>query len=486
MLNWLAGQRPGEQASGMTGELDGGQSAINQPTDRERDEPPETPAPIFAVRAFKHAIFGTPATVSPRQAKQRRNSAAGRDVQGPTLSRPVRPGLARPKSVNDASDLLNLDSLPPSPTKGILLTPGTTGGRGKTVSFGDLRKDSLVSQELSIGERSTEQRQPRATAGEERAGSYSRRGAAGFFDQDIMQLDSTHEVCNLDPHLALECPAARYWKTEYDVYRDSISSEVRKLLTKQRAAKSFAREKDNQCSALTEELRNERGKVEKLEHKVADLQRQIETLQSLNSDAVEDLSAQQRAVASATKDSSTMRTALQGSAGSRLYMPPSRAMKAHESYSMFLDETVDSLTTPYQQSESAQISKKSLPSSAVRTDSTALPDSLTPYEAPYSSRDSVKRHRQPLTAVSRTFQVESVRGLADEGMLAEPSLSLAIESKENDQPRHEKTSTPAACAPPASNNDKRIVSRAGDVIPPDRIAAARARLAARRQVGVEV
>jgi len=83
-------------------------------------EYPETPAPVFAARAFKSAIFGTPA---PEDDDTFEIAKAGNTA-------------ARERSGSM------------SPTKrGILMTPGTATNRHKTVTFGtdiehELKKES--------------------------------------------------------------------------------------------------------------------------------------------------------------------------------------------------------------------------------------------------------------------------------------------------------------------------------------------------------
>jgi hypothetical protein len=74
--------------------------------------------------------------------------------------------------------------------------------------------------------------------------------------------------------------SGRYWKNEYDVYRANTTREVKKLVAKQRAAKSYARDKDLQCTELSDQLRQERKKVEKLESRTAELEAQLKTLQA--------------------------------------------------------------------------------------------------------------------------------------------------------------------------------------------------------------
>ncbi len=82
-------------------------------------EQPDTPAPVFAVRALKTALFGTPA---------------------PKETRPWDSGKGRESQLVETAS-----SDPKSPNKpvGILLTPGTGTSRRKRVSFNqDVKEES--------------------------------------------------------------------------------------------------------------------------------------------------------------------------------------------------------------------------------------------------------------------------------------------------------------------------------------------------------
>ena len=110
---------------------------------------PETPAPVFAYRAFKNAMLGTPAPevdedkdltipIRPldpsshkknddlKKAVQKLSSGEDRKMEIPKLE---------PKAQEPAHAIT-------SPSKSILLTPGTATTRRKTVSFGAGVKDN--------------------------------------------------------------------------------------------------------------------------------------------------------------------------------------------------------------------------------------------------------------------------------------------------------------------------------------------------------
>ncbi|KXT00428.1 hypothetical protein AC579_7006 [Pseudocercospora musae] len=285
MLHWLAGQKPHDnhdQDSDATAYV----------------EPPETPAPVFAVRAFKHAIFGTPSTQhrQPRRHSNTENNARSANT--------TRPRMMRPKSQNDAATLGNnheeaVASEPlPSPTKGILLTPGTAGGKRKTVSFGLHVMDNEDKRPLKSGlpddcpgkfpspwtksdtehvEQAADKPRGRSKLTEAleqvRDESTKRRVKLGSRDRAKEDAESTQDL--EDP----KSDAGKYWKREYDVYRENTTREVKKLVTKQKSAKNYARMKEEENMDLREELHQERRKVDRLEKRSIELERQLKEFQ---------------------------------------------------------------------------------------------------------------------------------------------------------------------------------------------------------------
>ncbi|KAK5111199.1 hypothetical protein LTR62_005227 [Meristemomyces frigidus] len=282
MLHWLAGQKQSEG-----------------PTDPDATgyiEPPETPAPVFAVRAFKHAIFGTPQTV--QQPKPRRNS--NNDTARARLqTRFDRPQLTRPKSVGDARLTEDVPEPIFSPTKGILMTPGTAAAKRKTVTFGAHVKPE------------DNKPQPQIDPAEDDADSLANNAPSHYNMSDDGIPDTTDRVGRRnkltvalehardesgkrsakthkrnksvdEPELPRDLKVSdsgQYWKAQYDSYRENSQREIRKLITKQKSAKTFARDKDDQCNELADELRQERKKVEKLERRMVELQAQLKAMQ---------------------------------------------------------------------------------------------------------------------------------------------------------------------------------------------------------------
>ncbi|KAK0800283.1 hypothetical protein LTR59_005813 [Friedmanniomyces endolithicus] len=284
MLHWLAGSK-----------------APEGPTDPDATghiEAPETPAPVFAVRAFKQAIFGTPQTVQPKPRRHSNNDNARLRPHG---SRPDRPYLTRPRSAENALRLAELDECPvvdpiASPTKGILMTPGTAATKRKTVTFGEHVADNEAKRPTKTGlpddcpgkfpspwaktgatldfseaPVDTVRGRSKLTEALEQARDESaKRGAKAHKRNKNRDEDENAGK----PEEPLE-ESALYWKTQYDVYRDNSQREIKKLITKQKAAKSFAKEKDWQCTELADELRQERKKVDILEKAALELEAQL-------------------------------------------------------------------------------------------------------------------------------------------------------------------------------------------------------------------
>lgn len=284
MLHWLAGQKPHDNNN----QQDPDTTAYN--------EPPETPAPVFAVRAFKHAIFGTPSTQQ-KQPRRHSNTDNARPAQS------TRPRLMRPKSQNDAATLGKYQeavaSEPlPSPTKGILLTPGTAGGKRKTVSFGVHVMDNEEKRPLKSGlpddcpgkfpspwtKSDTEHVEesgckPRGRSKltealeQVRDESTKRKVKLGSRDKPKEDVELTQDLA--EP----KSDSGKYWKQEYDIYRENTTREVKKLVTKQKSAKNYARMKEDENVDLKEELYQERKKVDRLEKRSLDLQNQLKEFQ---------------------------------------------------------------------------------------------------------------------------------------------------------------------------------------------------------------
>ncbi|CAG8214903.1 unnamed protein product [Penicillium salamii] len=272
-----------------------GNEGANAPDDSKLQEPPETPGHVFAIRAFKSAIFGTPGaeeeneskTSQPKQSEHQRSKSDSIKLAPPEL----KPDLKPPDdaTVNPSG----------SPTKSILVTPGTALRR-KTVSFGE----SVVDNE---GKRPGSASKPAKTPPNP-SGSISSQWMSGSSDgsgkprskltQTLMnardnasknsegpQTDESTEnpdspqletLDNEDITINLEDPhseSGKYWKTEFDNYRVKTNREIKKLVHYRSIAKSYARKKDSEAMRLADKLKEE-------EEKVAEMERQVSRLAS--------------------------------------------------------------------------------------------------------------------------------------------------------------------------------------------------------------
>ncbi|KAL3425730.1 urease accessory protein [Phlyctema vagabunda] len=293
MLNWWLGK----SVEGP-GRVDDGQ------------EPPETPAPIFAARAVKSAIFGTPAP--------------------PPDDDTVHGGEAiQQETTIDNTMKFNARSISPTKPNGILLTPGTATSRRKTVSFGNEVVDneskdkagksgipndcpgkfpspwsakstrktaltrtlenarnsktekstglgkSLLRNEVVVTEDFPEDKDEFEL--EDRYFGRSKLNdeeeEKGYIPRDEVDGDMTLDIN--EPH----SQSGKYWKDNYDRYHEEAKAEMRKLLKYKQLAKSYAKKKDAEAIDLGEKLKEEQRKVSCMEHNISELVAQIASIE---------------------------------------------------------------------------------------------------------------------------------------------------------------------------------------------------------------
>ena len=182
------------------------------------------------------------------------------------------------------------------------MTPGTAAARRKTVTFGDYVADNAKS-EVKKGSKTglpvdfpgkfpspwvqpADKIEDAGTPHDRKRGrskltedlhrardESAKKKAAENGSQRNEELKLGEQNCSdVDEP---DSESGRYWKREYDTYRENTTREMKKLIAKQRAAKSFAREKDLQCTELADQLRQEKRKVEKLEAQLKALQGEV-------------------------------------------------------------------------------------------------------------------------------------------------------------------------------------------------------------------
>ena len=277
-------------------------------------EPPETPAPLFVVRAFKTAIFGTPHPVQ-REAKHT-GKASEKDIAGTQCLASEKPEKRESVERDTGFEIgrapsIRLDTLA-SPTKGILLTPGTTATRRKTVSFlhledsdvgkpkeelfqdAELNMDPLLTPCKSAPEAQSRD-QPRhsqltktllelSKQKSERKSTSSdidvQSPKSGALVSTAIQTDSDGPAVEVTMDLSKpRSRSGQHWKTEYEQYQRRSNREMKEIIKYGQKIKSYAAKKDAEATGLTEKLNKELAKVARMEPRVSKLAAQLNAAQ---------------------------------------------------------------------------------------------------------------------------------------------------------------------------------------------------------------
>ena len=271
------------------------------------EEAPVTPAPLFAVRAFKTAIFGTP---HPDQSDVNRHAplvelkAEVPKALPAEKARDIQAQNGDNENLNEPVTVSKVDVLV-SPTKGILLTPGTGPIRRKTVSFGTLMADaemnekqmlsmeaklestpksqqnlkaspriqprhsSLTKSLIELSKHSSDSQARSATSSEE---ENSRESAPSTGAQLINEEQTTENTVDLSQPRSR---SGKHWKTEYEQYHKRSNREMKKIIMYGQNVKSYAVKKDSEATGLGEKLKKELSRVAAMEKKVSKLAAQL-------------------------------------------------------------------------------------------------------------------------------------------------------------------------------------------------------------------
>ena len=269
-------------------------------------EPPETPAPLFVVRAFKTAIFGTPHPVQREAKSARKASEKDKSViqrPAPEIAQDEEP-IERDAGVEiERAASIKFDNLA-SPARGILLTPGTTATRRKTVSFlhledsdaGRLRENMFQDVESNMNPLLTPSKSaPEAQSKDEPRHSKLTKTLLELSKQKSKRRDTSGEVdVHLQEHGALVSTAiqtesdgsvvevtmdlskprsrsGQHWKTEYEQYQRRSNREMKEIIKYGQTVKSYAAKKDAEATSLSERLKKELAKVARMESRVSKL-----------------------------------------------------------------------------------------------------------------------------------------------------------------------------------------------------------------------
>ncbi|KAF2630303.1 hypothetical protein BU25DRAFT_335100 [Macroventuria anomochaeta] len=236
-------------------------------------DPPETPAHQFAVKAFKHAIFGTPAPEDLNNATRKFETRANMAAVNAKFTE-----LPAPKD----------DGLSQSPAKragGILMTPGTASKGRKTVSFGSQIEDNE-------GKRSGINRSgipndcpgrfpsPWTPGTELRLDPASDMRPRTKLTEALLDARTTTQPksgqrpkARDDSDITMDLGAPRsdsgkYWKEQYESYAERSEREMKKVVAKQQLAKKFAMKKDNEVTELATKLEQERKRFRSREREL--------------------------------------------------------------------------------------------------------------------------------------------------------------------------------------------------------------------------
>ncbi|KAL6878985.1 spindle pole body formation-associated domain-containing protein [Trichoderma novae-zelandiae] len=246
MLGWMLGR--GDNAPDA---VDGDTTLLDQP---------DTPAPVFAARSLKSALFGTPIRDAQRSSRDRKTA----------------------KSISVAAEH-GLDTPLKPPPQGILLTPGTGTSRPKRVSFNhELATTKTISpnnEGAAVGKRT------RLSDVLEKARRKSTTNVSKTTTPQIVKDESDEEDWEEEEHndvgdygandvtLDLNEPRSQsgiYWKEEFEKYHREARAEMEKLLKYKKHLKSYAEEKDLEALQLSQKLKEEQEKVAAMEKKLAE------------------------------------------------------------------------------------------------------------------------------------------------------------------------------------------------------------------------
>ncbi|EMD67756.1 hypothetical protein COCSADRAFT_292970 [Bipolaris sorokiniana ND90Pr] len=269
-------------------------------------EPPETPAHQFAVKAFKHAIFGTPA---PEDA----------DDVSKKIERKAKIDAANAKAFVLSAPKENGPPISPSKQPGgILMTPGTASKGRKQVSFGSQVVDN-EGKRGNIGRSGIPNDCPGKFPSPWTPGTQlkldpdSETRPRTRLTEALLDARTTTQPksgqkpkARDDSDITIDLGAPRsesgkYWKEQYESYADKSEKEMKKVIAKQQLAKKFAMKKDGEVTELVAKLEQERKRYKQremeLEQQNKDLQERLRKAMSENmSSSIEIASLKSRLV----------------------------------------------------------------------------------------------------------------------------------------------------------------------------------------------
>ncbi|TFB04558.1 hypothetical protein CCMA1212_003929 [Trichoderma ghanense] len=246
MLGWMLGR--GDHAPDA---VDGDTTLLDQP---------DTPAPVFAARSLKSALFGTPIRDAQRLSRDRKAAKSTSATAEHGLDTPLKP-----------------------PPPGILLTPGTGTSRPKRVSFNhELATTKTISpnnEGAAVGKRTRlsdvleKARRKSTTNVSKTITPHTVKDESEEDDWEEEEHDDLGDYGANDVTLDLNEPRSQsgiYWKEEFEKYHREARAEMEKLLKYKKHLKSYAEEKDLEAIHLSQKLKEEQEKVAAMEKKLAE------------------------------------------------------------------------------------------------------------------------------------------------------------------------------------------------------------------------
>ena len=286
------------------------------------EEPPDTPAHLFAVKAFKTALFGTPAPpktqVRPTAKPSTKPVEAPKPLTVPAPKPPVTEHYVVAEKKDEEAFILETKKadIAASPAKGILLTPGAGAARRKTVSFSEIAakytgalQPDVVGADDAVEDRASSpepkdavrrtlfrskdgsptrsKRKPtphpsqspkpqepsessqalRSKAQQERAREQEPMAQAG------QKADSQPDIT-----MDLEQPRSRsgkHWMNEYQREHDNSKAEMKNLIRHNNYTKSFAELRDQEATEFAKKLEEAESKLKEMEQRVSELASQL-------------------------------------------------------------------------------------------------------------------------------------------------------------------------------------------------------------------
>jgi hypothetical protein len=266
-------------------------------------EAPDTPAHQFAVNAFKHALFGTPAPEDANDTSKRTERQAKIDIANAKTAKNI---VITPPA--EDGPLLSPSKQP----GGILMTPGTARKGRKTVAFGSHVVDN-EGKRGGIGKSGipsdcpgkfpspwTPGTQLKLEPGNDKR-PHTKLTEALLDARTTTQPKSGQKPkAKDDSDITIDLGAPRsesgkYWKEQYESYAERSEKEMRKVIAKQQLAKKFAMKKDSEVTELTTKFEQERKKFRQrerdLEQQNKDLQEQLRQTTADNASAAVEMAA---------------------------------------------------------------------------------------------------------------------------------------------------------------------------------------------------